>query len=254
MAKISDLPRATGLDGEELFPVVFINDDEVRENRAITASSLALAIKTLEELASIEFVEETINEILEINNYATLADLIVELSKKADSIHKHPEYSEEGHVHDFNDLTNVPDLLEYVKVEDFNKLTSQLANTIAETQTNTANIEIIVEVLNNLPTSGEGDSTESGHTHSNYAILETITLDKILKWDTGVTKVSELENDLNYATQSYVANKIAEAQLNGGGGGTGGSGIIYNEYHESLTINSVQSINYDEPNERLNIN
>lgn len=66
--------------------------------------------------------------------------------------------------------------------------------------------------------------------------------------------LSELENDMNYATQSYVANKIAEAQLNGGGGGTGGSGVVYNEYYESLTINSVQSINYDESNERLNIN
>lgn len=253
MAKISELPQATELTGSELLPVVVINNDETKENKTITASSLALTIKTLEELASTQFVEETINKILEINNYATLADLIVELSKKADSIHKHPEYSEAGHVHDFNDLTNVPDLLEYARAEDFNKLTSQLANTIAETQTNSANIEVIVEVLNNLPTS-EGDSTESGHTHGNYAILETITLDRILKWDTGVTKVSELENDLNYATQSYVNDKIAEAQLNGGGGGTGGSGIIYNEYYESLTINSVQSINYDESNERLNIN
>jgi hypothetical protein len=254
MAKISELSQATGLSGSELLPVVVINNNETKENKAITASSLALAIKTLEELASTQFVEETINEILEINNYATLADLIVELSKKADSIHKHPEYSEVGHMHNFNDLTNVPDLLEYARAEDFNKLASQLANTIAETQTNSANIEVIVEVLNNLPTSGEGDSTESGHTHSNYAILETITLERILKWDTGVTKVSELENDLNYATQSYVNDKIAEAQLNGGDGGTGGIGIIYNEYHESLTINFVQSINYDESNERLNIN
>lgn len=69
-----------------------------------------------------------------------------------------------------------------------------------------------------------------------------------------LTNKPTIPNVSGFATHQYVNDKIAEAQLNGGGGGTGGSGIIYNEYYESLTINSVQSINYDESNERLNIN
>ena len=72
-----------------------------------------------------------------------------------------------------------------------------------------------------------------------------------------LTNKPTIPNVSGFATHQYVKDKIAEAQLNGGGGGTGGtggSGIIYNEHYESLTINSVQSINYDESNERLNIN
>ena len=48
MAKISELSQATGLSGSELLPVVVVNDDDSKQNKAITASSLALAIKTLE--------------------------------------------------------------------------------------------------------------------------------------------------------------------------------------------------------------
>ena len=213
MAKISELPQATELTGSELLPVV-VDKDGSKQNKTITASSLALAIKTLEELASVQLVEETINEVLTANNYATLADLVMELSKKADTLHEHSEYSVVNHTHDFNDLTNAPDMTEYAAANDFNEMVGKLADVIAETQANTFNIEVIIEILNNLPTyDGSGGSTESsGHVHSNFAILETITLDKILKWENNnsVTKVSELENDLNYTTQSYVTFALSE--------------------------------------------
>ena len=74
---------------------------------------------------------------------------------------------------------------------------------------------------------------EELHTHSNYEVLNSITLEKLSEWDsksdfdgsyTSLTnkpeipsKVSNLENDLSFATESFVQNKIAEAQLNQGG-------------------------------------
>ena len=79
------------------------------------------------------------------------------------------------------------------------------------------------------------------HEHSNKDILDGITSDKVAKWDkaeeniqsdwnvTDTTsdayiknkpsipsKVSELTNDNLYATETYVKNKIAEAQVGGG--------------------------------------
>lgn len=71
------------------------------------------------------------------------------------------------------------------------------------------------------------------HQHNNLDVLSTITLEKLSEWDnksdfdgsyTSLTntpeipsKVSELSNDLSFATESFVQNKIAEAQLNQGG-------------------------------------
>lgn len=70
------------------------------------------------------------------------------------------------------------------------------------------------------------------HTHANKAVLDGITQTKISEWNsksdfsgsyndltdkpTIATKTSQLTNDSNYATQTYVQNKIAEASLNGG--------------------------------------
>lgn len=79
------------------------------------------------------------------------------------------------------------------------------------------------------------------HEHSNKDVLDGITSDKVAKWDkteenvqsdwntTDTTsdtyiknkpsipsKVSELTNDNLYATETYVQNKIAEAQVGGG--------------------------------------
>lgn len=253
MAKISELPRATGMNGQELFPVVIVNDDGTKQNMVMSAEDLAFALRTLEQLVTTDVVDSMIQQVINENGYVTLGDLAVQLASKAEAIHEHMEYSQSGHTHSVSDIVDMPSMNDAIgqQLADIANVVGQMD---AEVKTNTLNIETILEYLDSIVVGGEGSETENGHTHSNFSVLETITLDKILKWNTGVTKVSELENDLNYATQSYVTNKIAEAQLNGGGGGTSGSGIIYNESYESLTINSVQSINYDESNERLNIN
>ena len=197
MAKISELSQATGLSGSELLPVVVINNDETKENKAITASSLALAIKTLEELASIQFVEETVQKLFEERSYITLADLAIELTKKAEALHEHPQYSEANHTHDYQDLLNAPDLGEYVLATDFNNLANQFADVEANTYANTISIETILAYLDSIVVGGEGSETENGHTHSNFSVLETITLSKIAEWD------SKSSNDLIINLKKY---------------------------------------------------
>lgn len=223
MAKISELSQATGLSGSELLPVVVINDDETKENKAITASSLALAIKTLEELASIQFVEETVQKLFDERNYVTLADLAVELTKKAEALHEHPQYSEANHIHDYQDLLNTPDLGEYALATDFNNLANQFAEVEANTHANTISIETILAFLETIElgggSSGGGSETESGHSHSNFNVLETITLQKVVEWD----KKSNFSGDYNDLTnkptiptvdvnKQYVDNRVTSLE------------------------------------------
>ena len=49
MAKISELSQSEGLLGNEVFPIVTQNNDGTRENKTITATNLALAIKVMRE-------------------------------------------------------------------------------------------------------------------------------------------------------------------------------------------------------------
>ena len=78
-----------------------------------------------------------------------------------------------------------------------------------------------IEILNDL---------SAVHSHDNKDVLDGITLDDISRWNaksdfsgsyldlsdlpTIPTKVSELVNDVPYASEAYVLNKIAEAELN----------------------------------------
>lgn len=54
---------------------------------------------------------------------------------------------------------------------------------------------------------------KNSHTHSNKDVLDTITTDKVNEWDnkTSVTKVSELDNDSNYQTDTQVSNIVSNA-------------------------------------------
>ena len=223
MAKISELSQATGLSGSELLPVVVINDDETKENKAITASSLALAIKTLEELASIQFVEETVQKLFEERSYVTLADLAVELTKKAEILHEHPQYSEANHAHDYQDLLNAPDLGEYALATDFNNLANQFADVEANTYANTISIETILAFLETIElgggSSGGGSETESGHSHSNFNVLETITLQKVIEWDNKSNFSGDYNDLTNKPTiptvdvdKQYVDNRVASLE------------------------------------------
>ena len=55
--------------------------------------------------------------------------------------------------------------------------------------------------------------TKNSHTHSNKDVLDTITTDKVNEWNskTSVTKVSELDNDSNYQTDTQVSNIVSNA-------------------------------------------
>lgn len=55
--------------------------------------------------------------------------------------------------------------------------------------------------------------TKNSHTHSNKDVLDTITTDKVNEWNskTSVTKVSELDNDSNYQTDTQVDSAVSSS-------------------------------------------
>ena len=184
MAKISELSISESLSGNEVFPIVTQNDDGTRENKIITAANLALAIKVMQELTSIEFVEETVRNLFAERSYITLADLTVALSQKAEALHEHTEYSKANHTHNYEDITNTPNLTVFATMESLNEFANKLEDAIANVENNTLIINTIMELLETITANQEGgNENENGHTHSNFNILETITPAKILKWD-----------------------------------------------------------------------
>lgn len=85
-----------------------------------------------------------------------------------------------------------------------------------------------------LPVGGSGGSvtwemvtgkpttfTPSSHNHSKSEIRDFPTIP---------TKVSQLQNDSNFATETFVTTKIEEAQLNGGSGSVAKSYVTYEEF------------------------
>lgn len=108
---------------------------------------------------------------------------------------------------------------------------------MAYTKTNWTNsTPINTKNLNNIENGIEQnykDIEATKHTHTNKAILDSITQDDIDNWNekpTIPTKVSELENDSKFATESYVDEKVASS----GGGTGGGSNIILNRWEGVL--------------------
>lgn len=79
---------------------------------------------------------------------------------------------------------------------------------------------------------------KNSHTHSNKDILDTITTDKVNEWDnkTSVTKVSELDNDSNYQTDTQV-NKIVTSAT------SSAVGSVMNTVNSS--INNLQESKLD---------
>ena len=100
----------------------------------------------------------------------------------------------------------------------------------------------LIEEVRELQANGGGGGTgtgSSGHTHSNKTVLDGITSTKVNHWDTAYThsqithfsgdyndltnkptiptSTSQLTNDSGFATETYVSNAIANAQLGSGG-------------------------------------
>ena len=168
---------------------------------------------------------------------------IESLQEQLDSMLEDIELADVAITGSYTDLIDTPDIpLSLSELEnDMNYATqSYVANKIAEVQLDGSDVDL------------------SGYvTQDEYQEVIRNKADKSELFSGSyedLTNKPTIPNVSGFATHQYVKDRIAEAQLNGGGGGTGGSGITYNEHYESLTINSVQSINYDESNERLNIN
>ena len=154
MAKISELPRATSLSEDDLFPVVTILDN-IMENKTISVADLALVIITLQQLVNADTVDEMIQQALQSNEYVTLNDLIIELSRKADVLHSHSEYSEVSHTHDYGNITNAPDFSQYVSMSQLNEVNQDVQNLGVQAQTNALNILALAQTVENLQTDVE---------------------------------------------------------------------------------------------------
>lgn len=203
MAKISELPRATGVNGQELFPVVIVNDDGTKQNMVMSAEDLAFALRTLEQLVTTDVVDSMIQQVINENGYVTLGDLVVQLASKAEAIHEHVEYSQSGHTHSVSDIVDMPSMSDYATGQQLTEVANVVGQMDAEVKTNTLNIQTILEYLDSIVVGGEGSETESGHTHSNFNVLETITLSKIAEWDS----THEHEN-------MAVLEKITDTKIN----------------------------------------
>lgn len=213
MAKISELPRATGVNGQELFPVVIVNDDGTKQNMVMSAEDLAFALRTLEQLVTTDVVDSMIQQVINENGYVTLGDLVIQLASKAEAIHEHMEYSQSGHTHSVSDIVDMPSMSNYATGQQLADVANVVGQMDAEVKTNTLNIQTVLSYLDSIVAGGEGSETESGHTHNNFNVLETITLSKIIEWDsksnfsgnyndltnkpTIPTKISDLEMDIN---------------------------------------------------------
>lgn len=197
MAKISELPRATGVNGQELFPVVIVNDDGTKQNMVMSAEDLAFALRTLEQLVTTDVVDSMIQQVINENGYVTLGDLVVQLASKAEAIHEHMEYSQSGHTHSVSDIVDMPSMSDYATGQQLTDVANVVGQMDAEVKTNTLNIQTILAYLDSIVVGGEGSETESGHTHSNFSVLETITLSKIIEWD------SKSSNDLTVNLEKY---------------------------------------------------
>jgi hypothetical protein len=225
MAKISELPRATGMNGQELFPVVIVNDDGTKQNMVMSAEDLAFALRTLEQLVTTDVVDSMIQQVINENGYVTLGDLVVQLASKAEAIHEHMEYSQSGHTHSVSDIVDMPSMSDYATGQQLTDIANVVGQMDAEVKTNTLNIQTILAYLDSIVIGGEGSETESGHTHSNFNVLESITLSKIIEWDnksdfsgnyndlinkpTIPTKMSQLSNDVGMSTFSGSYNDLS---------------------------------------------
>ena len=175
-----------------------------------------------------------IERLSNVDNYddTELRNLI---DTKSDTTHNHnTQYASKSseHIHDNkNALDKVTDLkvIEWDNKSDFSGSYEDLTDkpTIPVVDVNKAYVD---EQLSNK--SDINHTHTELHTHNNKDILDVITQEKINEWNSKSDFSGDYNDLINkptiptldgYATENYVKNAIADAQLNGGGGGGTGS-------------------------------
>ena len=104
---------------------------------------------------------------------------------------------------------------------------------------------------------------KNSHTHTNKDVLDTITTDKVNEWNskTSVTKVSELDNDSNYQTDTQVSNIVSNATSSAVGSVMNTVNSSINNLQESKLDKTdfntfktnVSSVEYDESTKTLKL-
>lgn len=146
MAKLSELPQATSLNGGELIPIAVIGDTS-SSNYVVTVQMLASNVSTLENLTSEEVVLSLIQDAL--IEYATTNDMNTALLNKSDIGHNHDAvYSDKLHTHSYVDLTGLPEIPN-VSQQDIEGLNNRLEEAKATITT----MQMDIESLNNTITS-----------------------------------------------------------------------------------------------------
>ena len=170
-----------------------------------------------------------IERLANVDNYddTELRNLI---DTKSDTTHNHDtQYASKSneHTHDNkNALDKITDLkvIEWDNKSDFSGSYEDLTDkpTISTPDVNKAYVD---EQLSNK--SDINHTHTELHTHNNKDVLDTITQEKINEWNSQSDFSGDYNDLINkptiptldgYATESYVKNAIADAQLNGGGG------------------------------------
>lgn len=180
MAKISDLTELSQLSGTELIPIV-TEEQRKKVNKVITTSILVEGLKELGSVATIEIVNNYINNAIE--DKVTLVDLANALSVKSDTTHNHDTlYSNVHHTHNYVELRGLPTLPTFTDAE-----FEECRNLISKMNLDITTVEVSVEeILEQLE-----------------AILKTITAveeNLLIELDRGL---DNLNNKLdNYALKS----------------------------------------------------
>ena len=193
-------------------PTEYITETEL--NVELSTKANVSDIPSLDGYATETFVTNKIAEAslsggeVDLSGYATKEELNTELAKKANT----------EHVHSYNDLTNKPTIP---------SITGLATKEELNTKANSAHTHRVSDVTDLVIPRKTSDLTNDS------GFITAIP-------DEYITE-TELNNK-NYATETFVTNKIAEAQLGGGSGGGGESSIDTTITTSSCGFNSDGSL------------
>ena len=170
-----------------------------------------------------------IERLSNVDNYddTELRNLI---DTKSDTTHNHnTQYASKSSEH-IHDNKNVLDKVTDLKVSEWNNKSDFSGSYEDLTDKPTIPIPDVNKVYVDEQLSNKSDINHTHtelHTHNNKDILDVITQEKINEWNSKSGFSGDYNDLINkpiipildgYATENYVKNAIADAQLNGGGG------------------------------------